>query len=247
MEKLNYIKKLKYFQFLNQNMSQLYNELKKEFQIERMILFSDAVFAIAITLMALEIKVPVIEHGVTDSELLKALRHLIFKFGGFLISFFIIGLYWTVHHRMFSFVENYNGRVLWLNLFFLLSIILMPFSSALYSEYSKNITLVVPYGVYVFNICLTGYLNYRLWKYIGDPKNKLANHSLTKDQLNLSIKRSLVTPAIFLLSLIFTFFVYYSLWAAVIARYFPVFIPFVMKSIQKKHDQKNKLSSIAAQ
>jgi uncharacterized membrane protein len=44
-------------------MSQLYNELKKEFQIERMILFSDAVFAIAITLMALEIKVPVIEHG----------------------------------------------------------------------------------------------------------------------------------------------------------------------------------------
>src|SRR5258705_1793551 len=118
-------------------MSQLYNELKKEFQIERMILFSDAVFAIAITLMALELKVPVIEHDVTDNELLKALGHLIFKLGGFLISFFIIGLYWTVHHRMFSYVESYDNRLLWLNLFFLLSIVLMPFSSALYGEYSK--------------------------------------------------------------------------------------------------------------
>jgi len=74
-------------------MNELHNELKKEFQIERMILFSDAVFAIAITLMAIEIKVPVIEeHGVTDHELLKALGHLVFKFIGFIISFFIIGL-----------------------------------------------------------------------------------------------------------------------------------------------------------
>ena len=154
-------------------MTELHNELKKEFQIERMILFSDAVFAIAITLMAIEIKVPVIEHDVTDKALLHSLAHLGLKFAGFLISFFIIGLYWTVHHRMFSFVENYTTRLLWLNLIFLLSIVLMPFSSGLYGEYSHKIELMVPYGVYVFNICFTGYLNYRLWKYIGNPKNKL--------------------------------------------------------------------------
>src|SRR6478736_4636359 len=100
------------------------DEIKKEFQIERMILFSDAVFAIAITLMAIEIKVPLIEHDVTDKALLHALKPLILKFAGFLISFFIIGLYWTVHHRMFSYVENYNNRLLWLNLLFLLSVIL---------------------------------------------------------------------------------------------------------------------------
>jgi len=58
---------------------------------------------------------------------------------------------------MFSFVENYNSKLLWLNLIFLLSIVLMPFSSGIYGEYSNKIDLVVPYTVYVFNICLTGY------------------------------------------------------------------------------------------
>ena len=219
-------------------MNQLHNELKKEFQIERMILFSDAVFAIAITLMALEIKVPFIENGVTDNALLDALGHLVFKFAGFLISFFIIGLYWTVHHRMFSYVENYNNRLLWLNLLFLLSIILMPFSSGMYGEYSHKIELIVPYTVYVFNICFTGYLNYRLWKYIGNPKNKIASHALTKNVLSISIKRSLVTPVIFFLSLLVTFFEPVTIWAAVIARYSPIFIPVVMRMIQKKHDKK---------
>jgi uncharacterized membrane protein len=219
-------------------MKELHNELKKEFQIERMILFSDAVFAIAITLMAIEIKVPVIEHEVTDAALLKALGHLIAKFAGFLISFFIIGLYWTVHHRMFSFVENYNGRLLWLNLFFLLSIVLMPFSSGLYGEYANKIELVTPYAVYVCNICFTGYLNYRLWKYIGNPKNKIASHVLTTEILSLAIKRSLVTPVIFLLSLVATCFVSFSVWMPVIGRYFPMFIPVTMRIIQKKHDGK---------
>ena len=219
-------------------MNQLHNELKKEFQIERMILFSDAVFAIAITLMAIEIKVPVIEDDVTDHALLKALGHLVFKFAGFLISFFIIGLYWTVHHRMFSFVENYNGKLLWLNLFFLLSIVLMPFSSGLYGEYSGRIQLIVPYAVYVLNICLTGFLNYRLWKYIGNPKNNIGSHTLTKDVLSLSIIRSLIAPVIFFLSLVVTCFAYVSLWIPVIARYFPMFIPIVMRVIKKRYDRK---------
>jgi len=228
-------------------MNELHNELKKEFQIERMILFSDAIFAIAITLMVIEIKVPAMEEGsVTDTALLKALGHLVFKFIGFLISFFIIGLYWTVHHRMFSFVENYNGKLLWLNLFFLLSIVLMPFSSGVYGEYSNKIDLVVPYTVYVFNICLTGYLNYRLWKYIGNPKNNIASHALTPELVSISIKRSLVTPAVFLLSLVATFFVSFSLWIPVIGRYFPMFIPLIMKRIQKRHIKKSQAKNIAS-
>src|SRR5690349_8854029 len=112
-------------------MNTLHNELKKEFQLERMILFSDAVFAIAITLMALELKVPELHQQlVTDHNLVASLSHMIPKFIGFLISFFIIGQYWTVHHRLFGFVENYNLRLMWLNLIFLLAIILMPFSTA---------------------------------------------------------------------------------------------------------------------
>src|SRR6266550_8626645 len=106
----------------------LQNELKKEFQLERMILFSDAVFAIAITLLVIEIKVPQIDrHVATDALLLNALDELIPKFIGFFISFFIIGLYWTIHHRMFGYVIDYTRKLLWLNLIFLLAVVLMPF------------------------------------------------------------------------------------------------------------------------
>ena len=67
----------------------LQHELKKEFQLERMILFSDAVFAIAITLLVIEIKIPEIEDP-TDKALLNSLGHLVPKFIGFIISFIFI-------------------------------------------------------------------------------------------------------------------------------------------------------------
>ena len=119
-------------------MSQLHNELKKEFQLERLVLFSYAVFAIAITLLVLEIKIP--EKSampeISDKEILLALSHLIPKFIGFVISFMFIGLYWTIHHRMFGFVTAYNKRLMVLNLIFLFFIVLMPFSTGLYSEFA---------------------------------------------------------------------------------------------------------------
>src|SRR5689334_15215764 len=113
--------------------SPLHNELRKEFQLERLILFSDAVFAIAITLLVIEIKIPEMPREVaTEQKILAGLGHLIPKFIGFLISFLIIGQYWTVHHRLFGYVINFNNRLLWLNLLFLLAIALMPFSTGFY-------------------------------------------------------------------------------------------------------------------
>src|SRR6187401_3098236 len=98
--------------------NKLHNELRKEFQLERLILFSDAVFAIAITLLVIEIKIPEAhDKPVKDAVLLYKLGELIPKFVGFLISFLLIGQYWIVHHRMFSFVVNYTDRLIWLNIF----------------------------------------------------------------------------------------------------------------------------------
>jgi len=105
---------------------------KREFQLERIILFSDAVFAIAITLLVLEIKVPHVGED-TNNSLINILIGMTPKFIGFFISFLVIGQYWIVHHKLFGFVDDYNGGLLWLNLIFLMSIVLMPFSTALYS------------------------------------------------------------------------------------------------------------------
>jgi len=192
-------------------MKNLHHHSKQQFQVERIVLFSDAVFAIAITLLIIEIKVPVIKSGspVTDQSFLQALAALFPKFMGFAFSFFLISLYWTIHHKMFGFVVNYTGKLIWLNLLFLFSIVLMPFSTAVYSEYSsaEYLHLIWPYFVYVFNICFTGFLNYILWNYTGNPKNGVAEGLPGGDFLQKAKIRSLLLPAIFSLSLLVAIFI----------------------------------------
>jgi uncharacterized membrane protein len=166
---------------------------KKEFQLDRIILFSDAVFAIAITLLVLEIKVPHIEEH-TDHALINTLVSLTPKFIGFFISFFVIGQYWIVHHKMFGFVDNYNGGLLWLNLFYLLSIVLMPFSTALYSE---NIKSTVSFAIYCSNVFASGIIAFMLWRFIGSVKHNLSPLSKNRDLLSYFSVRSLVIASAF--------------------------------------------------
>lgn len=120
------------------------SQSKTIFQIERIILFSDAVFAIAITLLIIEIKVPHLLPEYTSSEVLHAYLELTPKFLGFFVSFFFIGLYWTVHHQLMNYLISYNQKLVWLNLLFLLSIVLFPFSTALDSEYTGQ-NLISPF------------------------------------------------------------------------------------------------------
>ena len=179
----------------------LHNELRKEFQLERLILFSDAVFAIAITLLVIEIKIPEIHENVSDKALLQSLGHLIPKFIGFIVSFMMIGLYWTVHHRMFGYVTSYSGKLLVLNLVFLFFVVLMPFSTGFYSEYAVpdmlRHQLMVPMIFYILNFCGMGVFNYFMWVYITNPKNKVAEPPADPLVVRQARARSLVVPIVF--------------------------------------------------
>lgn len=211
-------------------MNPLHNELKKEFQLERMILFSDAVFAIAITLLAIELKVPAILHDVTDHKLAESLLEMIPKFIGFFISFVIIGQYWTIHHRLFGFVVNFNLRLLWLNLFFLLAVVLMPFTSAFYSEY---ITYYVktPVFLYISNISFLGIMNYLMWRYVSNPKHGLSE-GLAKPVAKYFSLRAIVVPIIFILMA----FVYFIFPRA--AVWMPMLIPLSMWLLTRMYRKK---------
>lgn len=180
---------------------------RKNFQIDRMILFTDAVFAIAITLLVIDLKVPTIPINGTEKDFLNALLQQLPNFIGFIVSFFIIGLYWFLHHKIFGFVTNYTNRLIWLNLVFLFSIVLMPFTTSIYSEYStdERIHLISPYAVYVFNLCFTGFMEFLLLRYIYNPKNKVAEILPDLDVRKSSLRRSLIVPVVFLTSLLITF------------------------------------------
>src|SRR3989337_3802688 len=124
-----------------------HKESRLSFQFGRLSSFSDGVFAIAITLLIIEIKIPVL-HGATDEALIHSLSQMSLKFLGFLISFGIVGHYWSVHHRIFGYIERYNATFVWINMAFLCSVVLLPFSSGMMGEYSSELHLNVPYAVY---------------------------------------------------------------------------------------------------
>lgn len=219
--------------------NQLHNELQKEFQLERLILFSDAVFAIGITLLVIEIKIPDFHDNVSDRALLRSLGDLIPKFIGFIISFFLIGLYWTIHHRMFSFVTRLSRKLLLLNLIFLFFIALMPFSTGFYSEYAGHELyreqVKVPITFYVLNFCFVGFINYFMWIYITNPKNKVAEPPVDPLTAKLARLRSFVVPVIFLLMLPVAY-----LSNVAFAAWMPMLIPVVLTIMQKRIKKKYK-------
>ncbi len=195
---------------------------KMHFQLDRISFFTDGVFAIAITLLVIEFKVPVIEHA-TDQQLWHSLVEMSWKLLGFIISFCIVGYYWSVHHRIFGYVDHYTSRLIWLNLLFLFSVVLLPFTSGLLGEYASDTHLIVPYAVYVANICLTAFMNTILWFYVSDPKHALLTHHISRERVLLGFYFTLVVPMIFIISLIV---VYYN---PTIGRFIPLTIPFVLK------------------
>lgn len=219
-------------------MSQIHNEFKKEFQLERLILFSDAVFAIAITLLVIEIKIPELhDELVTDKSILVGLGHLIPKFTGFIISFLIIGLYWTIHHLLFGYVANFDKKLLALNLLFLFFIVLMPFSTGLYGEYAGPVMfrqqLKVPMTFYVLNIFAVGITNYLMWSHISKPAKELIEPNANREEINKARLRSWVVPCCFLLMLPVAY-----LFRVEAAVYVPFLIPITLRIFQKRLSKK---------
>lgn len=135
--------------------------------LERLIFFSDAVFAIAITLLVIEIHPPDLTHQATDAEHWQALAHLIPNFVGFAISFAVIGLFWMGHHRAFALARRYDPAVLRWNMMLLGVIAFMPFVTA---YLSANINDRVPSMVYSFTLLTAAALNLKAnWTATSPP------------------------------------------------------------------------------
>lgn len=108
--------------------------------------FSDGVYAIAITLLVLNLSIP---DGLADDQVWGAIAGEGAKFLAAAISFAVIGMYWWAHHRIFEGLERTSTGLVWLNLAHLATIVFLPFPTVVFAEYSDTFAGVALYALTV--------------------------------------------------------------------------------------------------
>ena len=151
-------------------LEELWNETGTD--TERLVFFSDAVFAIALTLLVINIHVPEIKDA---SALPTALWSIWPDLLSFLISFFVINHYWQMHHHMFRVIERYDRRLFGMNTLLLLGISLQPFATSMVRSYGSQPVVMM---IYVGGLAFTGSIFTLMWIYAT------TNHRLVAADLN---------------------------------------------------------------
>lgn len=142
-----------------------------ELRLNRIEAFSDGVFAIIVTLLVLDLKVPALPHPGSTAELAHALIEQLPRFLSWLISFIIVCKFWLNHHHVLSLARHANYALVWLNAIFLMFQSLIPFPTALMGEYAGNPLAVSLFGaVMAFNTLLFMLLHRYILKHLLKPE-----------------------------------------------------------------------------
>lgn len=156
---------------------------------------SDGIFAIVMTLLVLELKVPHLQNN-SNGELLRYLLSLSPVFISYVISFIILGIYWVGHHNQMHFIKKSDRTFLWLNLMFFMFVSLVPFSAALLGEFHTDQISVIIYGL---NLSFCGLSLFFIWRHA--ILAKLTEEDISQDFINMVNTRILTTPVICLLAI----------------------------------------------
>ena len=170
-------------------------------KVEHVTSFSDAVFAFAITLMALSIDIPDLPSDLTQAELVDKLYGLFPQFESYIISFAVIAIFWVSYHQVFNHIKGSHIIMVYLNLLFLLLITLLSLSTSLVINYGGY---HIPYIIYSFMVILTSSLLAMIWWHA--TKDKLL---IDKNLHSLYIKGVMINlisiPLVFTISIIISF------------------------------------------
>jgi uncharacterized membrane protein len=194
-------------------------------RVERLTLFSDAIFAFAMTLLAVNVRVPEIAQNVVSSQLSVELANLLPKLVGYGLSFFISASYWIFYHRIFVNIKRYDLTLIWLNIVFLFFVVLIPFPSDLIGRFlSQQISMII----YSIMMAATGLVLSLIWLH-ASTHHRLIDESLSKLAIKRMSVRTFVAPIVFLVSIpassalgIFTPILWVSVWpiGSLITRYY---------------------------
>lgn len=164
--------------------------------LERLIFFSDAVIAIAITLLSLDIRLPAVEGPIDNARMTQLLVGIWPKYVAYVISFLVIGLSWVGHHRKFRVIQRYDSRLLLLNLLFLMVIAFIPFPTSLISEYGNRPATIF----YALVMIVAAAMSDLMWIYASHG-NRLIDPHLDKNRRRRETLGPLLVIAVFGLSI----------------------------------------------
>ncbi len=169
---------------------------ENEVEFSRIVAFSDGVFAIAITLLVLNLGVPQKVAGGDVGQALWDQRQDLFAYA---LSFAVTGRFWLVHHRFFSDVTGFDGRLISMNLFYLGWIVLIPFSSQVLGDHGGSTAAIVLYAVNLAAVALVGAALF------ADAHRAGLTKTAPEDR-RLNHQRAIFTALVFLISIPVAFF-----------------------------------------
>ena len=179
-------------------MTSIRHEPEEHANTARLEAFSDGVFAIAITLLVLEIGIP---HVDADQSLSEALRHLWPSYFGYAVSFLTIGVMWINHHALFRDIDRQDHTLLVLNLLLLLGIAFLPFPTAVVAAYMRDsdhqLTAALTFGTTMTVIACA--FN-ALWLYASVGRRLIDPH-VSDARLRSRTRRYMPGPLLYLITL----------------------------------------------
>ena len=166
--------------------------IKKEIAFERVIFFSDAIVAIAITLLALNLKLEIpISHHVSFSDLLLPWRNYL----AFFLSFINIAGFWRTHHNAFVYIYKMDDRMMFLNICWLFLIVALPFATTLVSAHFAETPVIFLYSMIVFGLAI---FQNTIWDY-AEAKNFIDKEELpeiTGNRLRLTFNLDMINSLV---------------------------------------------------
>jgi uncharacterized membrane protein len=162
--------------------------------IGRILALSDGVFAIAMTLLILDIAVPV---TTSNTHLLKALLELWPRYLAYVLSFVVIARYWVAHHQTFRLIGRYDTVLVWLNLLLLMFVAFLPFPTAVLGAHNGSPTAAV---LYTAAVVLAGTASVAYWWY-ASGRGRLLRPDIERARVRALRARGLISPVFFALTL----------------------------------------------
>lgn len=182
------------------------NAVHRELEVERMIHFSDAVFAISIALLILEVRLPVFSQAFAAGTLWQVLLPFINELAAFTASFILIGVFWARHVKLCRYLQQYDDGIIASNLLFLFFIVTFPFATSAMAS-RANSSFLLPVYIYLGNItCCTAalyWLSYYMFR--KKPGLTVSGHVTDKEWLYQRSKYSFMVLSLTFLTIVFVY------------------------------------------